>query len=292
MLRVALIEHSEEMRKRLVGLLEETAGIEIIGCAADGGEGLRMLSTERPDAVFLDVALPGRGGAKLLREIRRSLPEIMIVALSDESVPQYRSRCIELGANFFVDRSSEFERILSVVEDLLRAGAEPRPQPVMLALSAYRKSDIAIETAVTHAERSGALLAVVYVIDINLNRYIPGCDLGSSQYLYEKCERKILRELYDEARRIIGEIEEKAEAAGVKTKTYLFRGRFGQECVRLEKVLRPEIVVTTRSDRPDWLRKVFGSPVDFLIKNANCRVIEAPGIKQKAANRDFPNYAG
>ena len=70
-------------------------------------------------------------------------------------------------------------------------------------------------------------------------------------------------------------ITEAAEAAGLDVSTHVSIGRFAQVCKEVIEKERPSLVITTRSRRPAWTRKFFGSPVDRLIAEAPCPVIEA-----------------
>ena len=66
-------------------------------------------------------------------------------------------------------------------------------KPVMLALSTFRYSENPIKLAVEKAKASGKL-AMVYVVDVNLARYMVGSDIGFFSDLKERCEKEILEE--------------------------------------------------------------------------------------------------
>lgn len=79
--RVALIDDSVPVRATLRDLLEDE-GFEIAGEAANGAEGLELIAREQPDAVVLDLAMPGMDGLKAIPEIRGQSPDVKIVVLS------------------------------------------------------------------------------------------------------------------------------------------------------------------------------------------------------------------
>ena len=120
-----------------------------------------------------------------------------------------------------------------------------------------------------------ALLVVVFVVDVNVARYLVGSDVGVFPGLKEKCEEEFLaheRGIAEEKTRAIAEA---ADKRGVKAQRHVVIGRFGVECVKIAEREKPALIVTTRSKRPGWVRRFFGSPVDYLIDNAGCSVIEA-----------------
>jgi nucleotide-binding universal stress UspA family protein len=145
---------------------------------------------------------------------------------------------------------------------------------VMLALSTYRYSEQAVDGAI-EAARGGAELLVVYVVDVNLARYLVGTDAGVLAEVREKTEQEMLVEYERRARRQADRIVERARQAGVSARTHIEVGRFALVCLPVAKAVKPVRIFTTRSRRPVWVRRFFGSPVDQLIAGAGCPVVEA-----------------
>lgn len=145
---------------------------------------------------------------------------------------------------------------------------------VMLALSTFRQSENAIVLAVRKAAEAKNLI-VVFIVDINIERYMVGSDIGLYPKLKEKCEQEILCVHKKQAEEKVKSIMETANKNGIITRSHIVIGRFGIECVNIISKEKPEIVITTRSGRPKWIKKIFGSPVDYIIANAGCRVLEA-----------------
>jgi two-component system chemotaxis response regulator CheB len=86
--RVVVADDSALMR-RIVSSLLVKGGVEIVGSARDGDEALALCERERPDAMTLDLAMPGLGGIDVLRELRRrGGPQIPVVVVSAFSPAQ------------------------------------------------------------------------------------------------------------------------------------------------------------------------------------------------------------
>ena len=145
---------------------------------------------------------------------------------------------------------------------------------VMLALSTFRQSDKAVELAVEKAAEAKTLI-IAFVVDVNVARYLVGTEAGLFPDIVEKCEREFLREHRERAEERVKVIAEAAEKCGIAVRAHTSTGRFGPECMKVIEKEKPELVVTTRSKRPAWVRRFFGSPVDYLIANAGCPVLEA-----------------
>jgi nucleotide-binding universal stress UspA family protein len=146
--------------------------------------------------------------------------------------------------------------------------------PVMLALSTFRQSEQAVDMALEKAKIVGRLV-VVHVADVNLARYLIGSDIGLYPELQQRCENELLTKHEREGREKTAAIAERARAAGLAVSTHVTVGRFAIVCLQIVAQEKPSLIVTTRSKRPEWVRRFFGSPVNELIAKAGCPVIEA-----------------
>jgi two-component system chemotaxis response regulator CheB len=92
--RVVVADDSALMR-RIVGSILRGGGVEVVGSAGDGDEALAMCERERPDAMTLDLTMPGLGGIDVLRALRRSgrrpLPVVVVSAFS----PAHGARAVD-----------------------------------------------------------------------------------------------------------------------------------------------------------------------------------------------------
>jgi len=147
-------------------------------------------------------------------------------------------------------------------------------KPVMLALSTFRQSENAIQLAIEKAKVNKNLV-VAYVVDENLARYLLGTDADISPAMKEKSEREILEDYRVQAQERVASIEEAARKSAINVKSYIEVARFGIKCVEIAKVEDPEFIVTTRTKRSQWVKRMFGSPVDYLTEHAGCKIIEA-----------------
>ena len=65
----------------------------------------------RPDVVVMDVSMPTVTGIVLLEKIKRNYPASKILVFSDNPIPLYRKICMDAGADFFLDKSTEFNKL-------------------------------------------------------------------------------------------------------------------------------------------------------------------------------------
>jgi DNA-binding NarL/FixJ family response regulator len=74
----------------------------------------------------LDISMPGGSGVHVLETIKREQPALKVIMLTNFGHEQYRQKCLQLGADHFFDKTTEFEKVLEVRRDP-RGGAEPAP---------------------------------------------------------------------------------------------------------------------------------------------------------------------
>jgi len=81
-IRVLLIDDHAVVREGLRAFLELQEGIEVVGEAADGAEGLAEAERLRPDVVLMDLLMPGLDGVAAMRELRGRLPAARAIVLT------------------------------------------------------------------------------------------------------------------------------------------------------------------------------------------------------------------
>ena len=116
--KVLVVEDSPVIRERLVALIADLPNIDIVGQAADGFNAQTLFRQHRPDAVVLDIQLPGINGLDLLAEFKVKDPACIVIVLTTYAFKEVRNRCAALGADHFFDKAMEFERVTEVLRTL------------------------------------------------------------------------------------------------------------------------------------------------------------------------------
>jgi two-component system chemotaxis response regulator CheY len=119
--QVLIVEDSPTMRQLLVFALRRLKDVEIVE-AQDGMDGLRKISSDHFDLALIDINMPVMDGLKLIRLIRgeESLKEIPIVVITTEGAKEDRERALTLGANEYLTKPIQANRVLSVARNLLK----------------------------------------------------------------------------------------------------------------------------------------------------------------------------
>jgi DNA-binding NarL/FixJ family response regulator len=119
-LRVIIVEDSVDMRVRLIGLLDEVAGVEVVGEAEDEAGAVALYDAQKPDAAILDIRIRNGSGIAVLDHIKNHNPDCAVIMLTNCVQSEFRQRCLEAGANHFLEKSREFSRVAKVLRQMLR----------------------------------------------------------------------------------------------------------------------------------------------------------------------------
>ena len=115
-INVFIADDSLIVREHLVTMLEELATIEIVGQADNVAEAISAIRKLQPDAVILDILMPGGSGFKVLENIKQDGAGPMVIILTNYPYPVFREKCLQAGADFFLDKSTEFDQIPELFE--------------------------------------------------------------------------------------------------------------------------------------------------------------------------------
>jgi two-component system, NtrC family, nitrogen regulation response regulator NtrX len=117
MARILIIDDETSIREILRQLFEyEGHEVEM---ASSGAEGLRMIATEEPDAVFLDVKMPGMDGLDVLARIREAAPDLQVVMISGHGTIDTAVEATRRGAFDFLQKPLDTDRLLVTLRNVL-----------------------------------------------------------------------------------------------------------------------------------------------------------------------------
>lgn len=117
-IKVLIADDSPVVRERLATMLNELAGIKVVGYAEDVARAIRMIRKLKPDVVILDIMMPGGNGVDVLKNIKQDKTSPMVIILTNYPYPEYRQKCLHAGANCFLDKTTEFDQIPALFEQL------------------------------------------------------------------------------------------------------------------------------------------------------------------------------
>jgi len=118
-MRIFIAEDSALIAERLADLLSNIRGLELVGQATNVRAAALSIQQLDPDVVILDLKMPDGISLDLLEALKKHKPATVVIVFTALASPQIRRRCTESGADFFLDKSTDFETLPSILEALV-----------------------------------------------------------------------------------------------------------------------------------------------------------------------------
>ncbi|QQS36684.1 MAG: response regulator [Ignavibacteriales bacterium] len=120
MLRVLIVDDSNAIRQSLIKLLQNIDGLSAIDEANDLPDAKNLLNQFYYDAIVLDINLPSGPGIELIDMIKSKTPTTVVMMLTNYTASQYVEKCKLKGADYFFDKTTEFDRVVIVLDNLVQ----------------------------------------------------------------------------------------------------------------------------------------------------------------------------
>jgi DNA-binding NarL/FixJ family response regulator len=118
-MRVLIVDDSQVLARCLRSSLANVAGLEIVGHADCVADGIMEIRTAKPDVVVLDIRMPDGSGIEVLESLKTHPSPPTVIMLTNYDFPQFRRKCLESGARYYFDKSTEFHRVGEVLRSLV-----------------------------------------------------------------------------------------------------------------------------------------------------------------------------
>lgn len=115
MIKVLLIDDHKLVRTGIRKILEESAGIQVIGEADDGERGLELAKQLAPDVVLLDVSMPGIGGLETTRQLLEHDPSTKVIVVSVHAQEPVPGKLLEAGAFGYLTKGCAADEVVTAV---------------------------------------------------------------------------------------------------------------------------------------------------------------------------------
>ena len=118
MLKVLIADSSSLVRERLAELISAVCDVELVGQADTARGTIQAIQRLRPDVAILDIRMAGGDGLRVLETVKAGESPPVVIVLAAFPYPQHRQKCLEAGAEHFLDKATEFEQIAKVLGGL------------------------------------------------------------------------------------------------------------------------------------------------------------------------------
>ncbi len=122
-IRVLIVDDHAIVRDGLVSLLARRKDIEVVGQAADGRQGIEAAHALLPDVILMDIAMPGMNGLEATKEIRKALPGIRVLVLTQYESKEYVLPLVRAGAAGYLAKRARGEELVNAIRTVYFEGA-------------------------------------------------------------------------------------------------------------------------------------------------------------------------
>ncbi len=128
-MNILLIDDSASIRLRIRFILEELKGICQIAEAFSVAGAVKIITNDCPDLVVLDISLAGESGLTVLDALNQSEgSRPVVVMFTNHASEWYRRKCLERGADYFLNKSHDFDQLREIVaEQCARITSKQKP---------------------------------------------------------------------------------------------------------------------------------------------------------------------
>ena len=122
-MKILVVDDSRIIRDRLVNLLGVIKGVCLVEQVDNAENALLFYRKLRPQVLILDIRMNGASGLEVLHEVKSEQHAPYVIMLTNFPYPQYRKKCFEEGADYFLDKSNGFNEIKEIIRNMVEEHA-------------------------------------------------------------------------------------------------------------------------------------------------------------------------
>ncbi|MBC7711094.1 MAG: response regulator transcription factor [Rhizobacter sp.] len=124
--RVAVADDHPIVRAGICGILSSDRKIRLVGEAENGQQAVELVRKRGIDVLMLDLAMPGRAGLSLLRQVRDEAPEMRVIVFSSYDPVSHKARSLALGASAYLAKDTPPTEILQTIHLVMERPVQKR----------------------------------------------------------------------------------------------------------------------------------------------------------------------
>ena len=123
MIKVALVDDQENVRRTLCRVLAADGGMKCVAACADGEEALRLIPAAAPDVVLMDLEMPGMKGSAVIERLLEKMPDLDVLVLTVHDDTENIFQALRAGACGYLLKRTPAAGILAAIREAKRGGA-------------------------------------------------------------------------------------------------------------------------------------------------------------------------
>lgn len=157
-IKILVSDDHNLVRQGIVALLNVESGLEVIGEASDGFEAVRLAKKLNPDIVIMDLSMPNLNGLEATHQIKRDVPDVKVLILTQHENEEYVMQIIKAGASGYVLKTSVSDDLIKAITEIQKGEKFFSPSISRMILDDYIKRTQGLHTEtkapeLTHREK-------------------------------------------------------------------------------------------------------------------------------------------
>jgi DNA-binding NarL/FixJ family response regulator len=121
---VLIVDDSITILTRMKEMLSEIECVSNVSTTTDSKNVIESFATNEPTLLLLDINMPHKNGIEILKAVKELYPKVKVMMVTNQPVEYYKPICLDLGAEYFIDKSTEFELIPVIIEHIFKDNIE------------------------------------------------------------------------------------------------------------------------------------------------------------------------
>jgi two-component system response regulator (stage 0 sporulation protein A) len=117
-LQVLLVEDSKVLTERLSEVIRQLPEVVLIGTVDTEDDACAAVAREQVDVMILDLHLRKGNGFGVLRALAQAPERPFVIVLTNYDLPQYKDAALALGANYFMDKIRDYDKLPDVLQEI------------------------------------------------------------------------------------------------------------------------------------------------------------------------------
>jgi DNA-binding NarL/FixJ family response regulator len=140
MIKIAIVEDDEQLRKSLVSIINTSDGYTCSGDYVNCEASIKDFNDNLPDVILMDIELPGMSGVQGVRLIKERWPEVEIIMLTIHEDNESVYDSLRNGASGYLIKNIQPSELISCIQDVLKGGAPMSMNIARMIVNSFRKT--------------------------------------------------------------------------------------------------------------------------------------------------------
>jgi len=160
-IKVSIVEDSDRVRESLATLIDGARGFRCVGAHRSAETALKLIPTERPNVVLMDIHLPRMSGIECVRKLKAAEAELLVLMLTAYEDDDLIFQALKAGANGYLVKQTPPSEILTAIQEVHEGGAPMSSNIARKVIQSFHQAGSGESSTETLSSREREILELV-----------------------------------------------------------------------------------------------------------------------------------